>query len=314
MTKPPRLLVPSILACALVLALAFAATATAEVRTGDGTSPINESIAPDLDLVHASAAYDSSTGSVTLTATTRSAPTGGPGVLQAALFTATNGVCALPGPGSDPFPAMPFSAPYGESEAEWILLPGGGGPIEPAEVGTASKSVEGATTILRVTAPQVAELPFGCAEVGTSEKFSAPTEQIVFPIAVAAPPSTPVITATAPPPTPPAAVGVTAPAALSFGKSAPAKGKAGTWTKVKVTVSNTGGTAVGPIAIKAKAPKGIAVKPGSLKLPALLAGQRRTIVLQVKLTAKAKPKSTIALTGTGGGLTAVGSVVVKLAG
>jgi uncharacterized membrane protein len=114
-------------------------------------------------------------------------------------------------------------------------------------------------------------------------------------------------------PTPPAP---TPTAAFSLAKIKPLKAKEGKWTKVNVKVTNTGDAAAGPIAIKAKAPKGVVLQPasGSLKLPALLAGQSWTVTFRVKLTSKAKKSSTIALTTSSGAISAAGSFVVKRAG
>jgi hypothetical protein len=57
-------------------------------------------------------------------------------------------------------------------------------------------------------------------------------------------------------------------ALLSLGKLKPLSVKAGKWTKVKLKVTNTGGTAAGPLQVKAKAPKGVIVKTGTTKVPA----------------------------------------------
>lgn len=302
--------------CALVLALVFAATAAAEVRTGEGSLPADESLPGEIDLVHASATYDSTTGAVTFTATTRSEPGAGPGYLQAVLFTPTGGECALPEPESeaDPYPAFLLESEYGQQDAEWVNLESEGGPAGPEDLGPAAKSVEGSTTTLAAATSKAADRPYGCAVVGTSEGSFEAEKEIVFPIAAASPPPVvPTQPATTPQVTPAPTETKPAPGVLSLGSLKPLKLKSGKWSKVKVQLVNTGGTAIGPIALKAKAPAGVMLKPKTLKLPALLPGQAWTVAFQAELTAKAKPKSTISLTSTSGALTAAGSVVLKLA-
>ncbi|HVV89753.1 MAG TPA: hypothetical protein VHB53_04605 [Solirubrobacterales bacterium] len=62
-----------------------------------------------------------------------------------------------------------------------------------------------------------------------------------------------------------------------------------------------------------KQAKGVLVKPEVQKLPGLAPGTSWTLSARVQLTARAKPKSTLSLTGTApGATTATGSLVVKL--
>lgn len=62
-----------------------------------------------------------------------------------------------------------------------------------------------------------------------------------------------------------------------------------------------------------KQAKGVLVKPEVQKLPGLAPGTSWTLSARVQLTARAKPKSTLSLTGTApGATTATGSLLVKL--
>jgi hypothetical protein len=313
MNRPLRLLAPTALICALVLALAFAATAAAETRAGEASSPVNDEISGKADILAATARYDSTAGTVSFTVTTREAPGASEELEMVGLLgRPKEGVCNV-NLTQITLPAMEIIAPGLSPLApeapppSWIELSeegkiGGFGP--------AKKSLNGTTTTLSAKSDELlVNKPFTCAVVATAKPGSekVPSElldELSFPLNVLpAPPTTP--TPSGP-----------APGALSLAKSKPLKLKSGKWTKVKVKLSNPGGTAVGPVAIKAKAPVGVVLKPGSgqLKLPALLGGQTWTVTLEVKLTEKAKPKSTISLTGTAAGLTAQGSVVVKPTG
>jgi hypothetical protein len=322
MNRLRRLFVPALLASALFTALAFAATASAEVRAGETTSPANGAIPGKGDILAATAKYDSNSGATTFTMTTREAP----GEKQelstfAVLGRPKDGVCVgdLSQLSEPILPLMEIIAqgtPAGmttvESLPSWIEI---GEDQKIAALGLAKRSVDGATTTLSATSSELANKPYSCATIVTQTAPEFPQnpekeppiapetlDQVSFLLNVL--PEPPPVPKPAPP----------APAALSFASSKPVTAKTGKWTKVKVKVANTGGTVVGPIAFKAKAPKGVIVKPGSPKLPALLGGQTWTINLQVKVTEKAKPQSTITLTGTSGSLTAMGSVVVKSAG
>src|SRR5690349_14944775 len=73
MKRARKLLVPSILACTL-LALGLAATASAEVRVGEATGPIDPAVKPEANVIAARAEYDSATGAMTLKVTTVAAP------------------------------------------------------------------------------------------------------------------------------------------------------------------------------------------------------------------------------------------------
>ncbi|HEY2055954.1 MAG TPA: hypothetical protein VGH14_18625 [Solirubrobacterales bacterium] len=322
MDRLRRLLIPTFVSCALVTALAFAATASAEVRAGEATSPANDAIPGKGDILATTAKYDSSTGGVTVSLTTREAPGEKQELTMAAVLgRPTEGVCNL-NPTQVQLDALPLmqiaaqAAPVGptpsvESPPSWIEI----GEDQTIDgLGLAKKSVTGATTTLSALSPELANKPFTCATVVVQTALEIPVnpkeemkvpetlDEVSFLLNTLPEPPP------APKPTPPA------PAALSFAKSKPVTAKIGKWTKVKVKVANSGGTSVGPIAFKAKAPTGVIVKPGSPKLPALLGGQTWTVNLQVKVTEKAKAKSWITLTGTADSLTATGSVVVKSAG
>jgi hypothetical protein len=321
MNKPRRFLAPTTLICALALALALAATAAAETRSGEATSPVNEAIPGKADILSASASYDTA-GKATFNMTTREAP----GEKQEFTVTgflgrpSSGGTCQLTS--VTELPVAPFlqisaqaitsTVTVVESPPTWLEF---GEDMKISGVGLATKSIAGTTTtFIAKSDEQMQNKPFSCAsvivqspqEIGESGELkpSETLDEVSF-----------LLSNITPTPIPPAPA-VPAPAALSLAKLKPVSAKAGKWTKVKVKVTNTGGTSVGPITVKAKAPAGVVLKPGSgqLKLPALLGGQTWTATLQVKLTEKAKSKSTISLTGTAAGLTAGGSVVVKAAG
>ena len=107
--------------------------------------------------------------------------------------------------------------------------------------------------------------------------------------------------------TPPATQSTPAPAragVLSIAKAKkPLKLKVGKWATVKVKVTNTGRHGErSPGSLRLKATKGVIVKAGKQKLPALLPGGSWTVSYKVKLTAKAKKSSTLSLVGTAASL------------
>lgn len=330
MTSLSRVRIPSILLLALAVALVFAATAAAETKVGEGTSPVNPSITNgEGDLLGATATYETTTGAATLTLTTREAPETQPlaerqSVEYIAELITANFTCSNAGyeaelkkeeaagdMSSPVYPAFGFetanepASPEAPGQAEWFYsaheeTPGSG----PEASGPASKSLTGTTLSMAAATAAAANGPFNCVAAGTIGSSSEP-DLIFFPL-TAKPEPPAVVVPAAPAPTP----------AFSLTKIKPLKAKEGKWTKVNVKVTNTGNAAAGPIAIKAKAPKGVVLQPasGSLKLPALLAGQSWTVTFKVKLTAKAKKSSTIKLTTSSGAISAAGSFSIKLLG
>jgi hypothetical protein len=321
MKKLRRLLVPTVLACALLAALALAATASAEVRAGETTSPENPAISGKGDILKATASYDT-TGAITFNITTRE-PFGENDELNVAgvlgqpyegncRFSETSGLQIVP-------PLVEIYAigrnpefPEVHTPPSWIELNEG---AETGGLGRATRTLDGTTTTLKATSSELAAKPFTCAFIAIQTPGTAPTSETPGKAPVTLDEVSFLLSTVPTPPAPPAPPAPQPPTpALSIATPSPVTAKAGKWTKVQFKVANPGGAAVGPIAFKAKAPAGVIVRPGAPKLPALLAGQTWTVNLQVKLTEKAKPKSTITLTGTSGALTATGSVLVKAAG
>lgn len=300
-----RLLAPLVLVLALLGALAFAATAAAETKVGEATSPVDTSIPGEVDLLNGTAKYDSATGIATFTATTRQA-VGSEGHKEVeffgALLTTKGGCSAAEVESSPPYPVFGTEAPVEGPVSIWFALENDSESPGPETEGSATKVSNGATPTIIAASAKAVSKPYNCAEVGVGEGTGAPLDYVVFPISV--PPA----------PTPAPAPVVPAPAALSLAKPKGLQAKAGKWVNAKVTITNTGGTAVGPVAIKATAPKGVTIRPGKLTLPALLPGQSWTTTIQVKLGATAKSKSTISLTGSSGSLSVNSSFVAKLAG
>ncbi|MBS1877957.1 MAG: hypothetical protein JST31_00435 [Actinobacteria bacterium] len=112
-----------------------------------------------------------------------------------------------------------------------------------------------------------------------------------------------------PPPAPAPAL-----AALSIAKLKPLMLKAGKWKTVQVKVTNTGGAETAPGTLRVKATKGVLVKLASQKLPTLNPGASRTVSIRVQLTDKAKKIPTLTLSGLASGVSARGSLVLKLVG
>jgi hypothetical protein len=307
-----KLLVPAILACVLLAALALTATASAEVRVGEATAPLNPSISPEADIVGAKAEYDSDTGTVTFKVTTAAVPSPGteaePSELQMAAGLASTNLCnsTLLGSGTG-YPAFAFTYQYLQPNlTTWALFESATAEPKFADgtAGQAVKTVSVTTTTFLAIAPLAVNRPFNCALAYVHIGSHVQGEPLVFPIAVPTPTTTPT-------PTPTQATTQPAPAALSIAASKPLKLKAGKWTTVRIKVANRGGSATVPGSLRLKAPAGVLVKPEKQKLPVLTAGGTWTISAKVQLTAKAKKKSTVSLTAAAGRLTATGSLVLK---
>jgi hypothetical protein len=326
MGRPRTYLLPAALACALLAALVLAAAASAEIRVGEASQPATPGVVPEADVLAAHAEYDSATGSVVFEVTTAAAPqavTPGGEESSAEMKTAllSPAACRLASIGRSGFPILYMNSEYKEGgRTFWELWETEeSDPEPPATEGPATKASAGTTTTLSVVAPAFANQAFDCAGVTVIDSESSVSERpLVFPLAVPPPPPPPAETTTtttaaptqnvAPPPPGPA------PAALSIAKAKPLKLKQGKWATVKVKVTNTGGSASDPGTLRLKAPKGVTAKPETQRLPALPSGGSWTVSARVQLTAKAKAKSTVALTATAAHTTAKGSLVLERRG
>jgi hypothetical protein len=326
MTSFRRLRVPVLPIAALAALLVFAATAAAEVRTGEGTAVFTQGAAafsPEATLVKGTASYDTSAGSAVINVTTAAEPKAvnekgeeSPLDMLAGFFQTSSecssGVGTLASLISAP-EAFLIANQYAQTIATGYL-----GSFEAILNGGSSgsfvllpKTVAGTTTTLSPSSSTLVGKGFNCAFVITegeaSETGPPPgSEFMAFPIV--GPPQAPV-TSSSSTPTP-----APAPAALSIAKAKPLTLKAGKWKTIKVKVTNTGATATATGTLKVKPAKGVLVKPASQKLPALNPGASWTVSVQVKLTKKAKKTSTLALSGLASGVSAKGSLVLKLAG
>lgn len=320
----------------LATVLGSASSASAETRIGESTSPLTVGHPiPEAKLVKSTASFDTD-GILNLAVETLEPPletigSGEPGVpnhttLQADAFHAAAGGCTVEAvfpPGAKgatlPPPAAGVSSRYSEPTALGALLQEEGGA--PTFLGDAGKVVSGATTSFSISSPEIANLPLDCVVTGVSgpEIEGGPLTALsamVFPIAVPppappAPPASPVPTPSSPPaassgpPAPP-----TAPA-LSITRPRPLKLALEEWKTVKVKVINTGTGDSRRGSLRARAPKGVAVRPGRQQLPALAPGTSWTVSFRVRLTEKAKKKA-LALTASAYGVTGTARLVLKL--
>jgi hypothetical protein len=338
-----RLLAPLTLLVALALTLAFAGTAAAETKIGEATSPEQAGLAGEGDLLKGSVEYDVATGKLSASFTTTTAPEST--VLEnrpvveyiVGLFDA-NFPCTVEGAeaqqkkqkeeGEEPQPPFPLyeamtyngqlperpGYPVGQAWAFLQTRPRNFAEA-PENIVAASKSIGADTLTLGATNPIAANHSFNCVEMGANSISDSQVKALFFPLTTKpepppSPPATQTPTTTQQP-SPPAP----APAAISIAKAKkPLKLKRGKWTTVKVTVTNTGGTATTPGSLQLKAAKGVLVKVKSQKLPSILPGESWPVTYKVKLTAKAKKNSTLSLVGTAGTVTSKSSLVLKLAG
>jgi len=324
MNRARKLLLPSVLTCALLAALAVAATASAELRVGEATAPVNPAIPAEADILAARAEYDSDTGRVIFKVTTAALPSPGteaePNGMEMDVGLASTSACALSVIGSgNVFPTFAITYFYLQPDSvAWVLSPSASSEpkVENGTTGLATRSASVTTTTLEGSGPKVVNQPFSCAVAQVRNGFEALGQPLFFPIAVPAP-----APPTDPAPAPnqgqgqaPSPTSHKAPAALSIAKPKPLKLKAGKWKTVRIKVANNGGSASTAGSLRLKAPRGVLVKPEKQKLPVLNPGATWTVSAKVQLTAKAKPKSTVSLTAAAGSLTAKGSLVLRRQG
>jgi hypothetical protein len=340
MRRTPRSLVPALLLVALAATLVFAATAAAEIRIGEGDSLAEPAKAGEVDLLRGTAEYDSTTGTASIGLLTRQAPESVPqqereSVFYTVALVATTVPCtreAIEAEGkkaSEEKRPIPFSAVYeflspnqtvttppheGIPLAQAYSAAGTGeifeGGFDPVNFVPASKTIADGVMTLSGANPKALGGGYNCVLVQAQGKGEP--DVMVFPLTTKPEPPAP--------PAPPAqqAAPETKPAGPAPGVLALAKGKAlkaaaGKWTAAKVTFTNSGGSAIPQGTLQVRAPKGVIVKPARQRTPALLPGESWTETVRVRLTAKAKATSTLALTASAGGLTAQGALVFKRA-
>jgi hypothetical protein len=321
-----RLHLPFAVLCALVLALACAAGASAQVLKGEVVLPENPGNEGEEDQLAASATFDSTTGTLTITSTTRTAPTANEHLSLIGGVLDINAPCTVQGLGEaaakDPnsgYPAFKMQSaftaeklPPGFPQTAWVYATSKKNEEEETEAkhfGTGTRTVEGMKTTIAATAPRSVGGTFTCALVTVSNSLGSPEADFaVFPLVAQPEPPAPVVV-------PPAVVAPILPKpALALLKSNPLKLKTEKWTTVKFKVSNPGTAAVGPITVKATAPKGVTVQTKSVRLPALLPGQTWPVSFRIKAGDAAKARSQLKLTATAAGLKANASVPIKPTG
>jgi hypothetical protein len=335
-----RLLPLTVFIAAAVALLAFAGSAFAETKIGEGTSPEQPTLAGEADLLKATASFDVATGTASFEITTRAAQESTPEAERpdiqyvGALIT-VHGACtrealeaeekkaAEEENASSFFPVVevlslnrqltaketPENVP--PAQAYGVFATSIESVAKPAYV-PGTKALSGTTATIGATLPAATGSgTFNCAEV-LADDFEAEGEPdlLLFPLTTKVEPAR--VQAATPPPAPaqPAPA-----AALSIAKAKkPLKLKVGKWATVKVKVTNTGGATTAPGSLQLKATKGVIVKGGKQKLPVLLPGGSWTVSYKVKLTAKAKNTTTLSLVGAAGTVSANSSLVLKLVG
>ncbi|HEY2055704.1 MAG TPA: CARDB domain-containing protein [Solirubrobacterales bacterium] len=309
-----RLRLAGCLLAACAALLAFAATASAAVWTGESTAAqSSEGLPAEATLVKGSASYDTS-GSVSITLTTAAPLLERLGAepneinIMAFLFkplsecTAQEFLFGKPEIGifssyASPATGALYNGPAGEVAEE------------------ATKTVAGAATTLSHTSGAMANAGFSCAAIILADENPGSgfgESLLAFPLVEVPAPPTPPATSTPPAPTPPAPPTPPPPAKLAIAKSKPLKLKAGKWKTVKVKVTNPGTVTSSQGSLTVNAAKGIKVKPATQTVPALAPGGSWTLSIKVQATATAPKKSTLSLTAAASGVSATSSLVVKL--
>jgi hypothetical protein len=341
MRKTRRPFVPLILIAALAATLLFAATAAAETKIGEGTSPEQAALPGEADLLKGSVEYDSATGRATVALTTRqeqetTPEAGRPKIQYLAALLSVNFTCTREGyeaaakkaeeekkqlsltypvyelfsannPFTEPPPGQPLAQAYAALITSQKELESG---IAPENFVAGTKVVSGTTATVGATFSKAENQAFNCVEVlAQNSNGGAEPDTLLFPLTTK--PEPPPVQAPNPP-APPAPAPAPAPGSFFFAKAKkPLKLEVDKWKTVKVKVTNTGATTTATGSLQLKAPKGVLVKSGRQKLPVLPPGESWTVSYRVELTEKAKKKSTLSLIATAGAVTSKGSLVVK---
>jgi hypothetical protein len=306
MISSRRLRVPILLSGVLAALLLFVASASAETRTGESSTPFaHETTDPEATIVKAAASYETTGGSIRFDVTTAAAPREDSEDKISATLATTPGECgpqtleAIEGDLSSLVPLASILDEYDAPAALGAVItsypPTGATPLP------ATRSVSGTTTTLGFISGAAVEKGFNCAIV-TTVTSGGVGDIFVFPLKALPPPPPPAPPAPAPAPT------------LSIGKLKPLTLKAGKRRAVRVKVTNTSATATAQGSLRVKGAKGVLVKPEKQKLPALAPGSSWTLTVRVQLTAKAKKKSKLQLTGSASGAKVKGTLVVKRKG
>jgi hypothetical protein len=320
-----RLFPLTVFIAAAIALLAFAASAFAETKIGEYSAPLDPTIPAEASVLHVSTEYEAATGALTFAVTTGAVPQpkigGEENEIELFAILLTLPECSLAAfksaeENNAGFPIYEIVSSYSESTLAASAF--GESGKEPPKFGFASKEVEGTKTTLKAQNSRAVNQPFTCGAVflwGVENEAGEEVEEVaIFPLTVKPEPPATTPTPTPAPETKPAPP-APAPAALSITKAKkPLSLKVGKWATVKVKVTNTGATATGPGALRVKAPAGVLVKPERQKVPILAPGGSWTISVRVQLTARAKARTTLALTGTAPGLSAKGSLIIKLLG
>ena len=277
----------------LGLALAFAASAAAEVRNGsatDGTEP--ERIMGSIDITGVTASYDTA-GSLNVAITTAApAPTTEEAVIGIRFGVLSGSECVAPLAVLVGTYERPPSAAWAAGESK----------------GEGTVSFSGNTATLAASSSALANQPYNCVEPAIyaveEGELGSSLEGLTAPIQLTGPPAPPVT------PTPPVAP-VPAPVTPPSPKPAPAAVLTipsqnltlhrNVWKKVKEKVTNAGTASAAKVSLKLGKAKGVAVLPrtGKVKLKSIAAGKSKTASFKVLLTAKAKPTSTLTLSVAG---------------
>src|SRR5262249_14430410 len=149
--------------------------------------------------------------------------------------------------------AVQILAPYAEPEGAKIQT--AEGPKPPfIENGPAARTVVGTTINLSGTVASLANQGFNCAAAVMLPSNHEEPVYLIFPIAAPLPPAPPAETPKASNPAPTVAPPPPAPtpAALSIARSKPLRATPGKWTRVRITVTNTGGSSSAPGSLRVK--------------------------------------------------------------
>ncbi|HEY2055705.1 MAG TPA: hypothetical protein VGH14_17375 [Solirubrobacterales bacterium] len=306
-------------AVTLAALLASAGSASAATFAGESTTNFGEASSEfpagaEVDLVKAAASYDTN-GSVTVVLTTAGPPQGmveivpgEPELNKSSIFVAVAhaeaGQCNLLLLAAQAYLTVDFTSTYGESGAKAAV----DFSSEKGEELPATKVVSGNTTTLSLASGAAANLGLNCALIAVD---GAGSSVMAFPLTLVVPPPP---TPASPGPTAPAPAPMVAPAKLEITKPKPVALTVGKWRTVKLTVANTGSSALSGGTLRVKPAKGVYLKPETQKLPVLAPGDSFALSVRVEMTKRAKKKSTLSLQASGpGGVTGTSSLVVKAA-
>lgn len=248
---------------------ALAGVASATIYSGSTSDPSGDGPAPERDLIHTKARYDSSAGSLDFEVRLGAAPAGDLQITTGVGHRATDGSCRTP--------VLIIGATLPAGNTLWLLETDGSTPAEESD--QATRTINGAMVKLRAADPRAKGLSPNCAETILSDPGDPNVsydEASTFKLEP-------------PPPKPRLKAKV-----LSVGPL-----KRGASKLVRVRISNIGKAAARKVVVRTRIKGKAGLKPRVRRLGSIAADKSKVARFRVKVGRRGKGKVTITARATG---------------